>query len=192
MTVTEMKPIAVVQSRVRLRVEDYLLLDRSGAFADYAKTELIEGEVLYVNAQHRPHARVKTRLYRLLADALDALEIGLEALVEASVEITPENAPEPDIVLTYLPNGEGLVPLGSVALIVEVSDATLDIDLGRKATLYATHGIPEYWVIDVAGRVIHRMSTPSGGGYGERAAVAFGEMIASVTVAGLNVETGAL
>jgi len=35
---------------VRLRVEDYLLLDESGAFADYHKTELIDGEVLFMNA----------------------------------------------------------------------------------------------------------------------------------------------
>lgn len=34
----------------RLTPNDYLLLDRSGAFSDYSRTELINGTVYAVNA----------------------------------------------------------------------------------------------------------------------------------------------
>ncbi len=106
---------------VKLRLEDYLLLDESGAFDAYAKTELIEGEIFFMNAQHRPHARIKTRLLVLIAEALKGME--LEAIVEGSVAIPPINVPEPDIVVTSEAEGTGLIPLDSVRLIVELADA---------------------------------------------------------------------
>ena len=62
---TEMVPLTTVPLPVKLRVEDYLLLDGSGAFDGYGKTELLDGEVVYMNAQHRPHARIKSRLFGL-------------------------------------------------------------------------------------------------------------------------------
>lgn len=41
---TEQLPLNTSPLRVKLRIEDYLLLDRAGAFDAYAKTELIEGK----------------------------------------------------------------------------------------------------------------------------------------------------
>lgn len=83
--------------------------------------------------------------------------------------MTAHDAPEPDILLTSEPEGEGPVPLPSIALIVEVADTTLRNDLGIKQRVYASHGIPEYWIADVEGRVITRCgrqartAMPSGG-----------------------------
>lgn len=89
---------------VRLTLDDYLLLDGAGALADYAKTELIDGEILHMNARHRPHARIKSRLFRLLSDRLDKIG-GLEAIVGGSIGIPPHNSPGPDIVVTDDPEG---------------------------------------------------------------------------------------
>ncbi len=52
-----------------------------------------------------------------------------------------------------------------VRLVVEISDSTLGFDLKVKAPLYARAGIPEYWVVDIAGKrvIVHR--DPSGGAY---------------------------
>ena len=49
---------------------------------------------------------------------------------------------------------------------LEVSDSSLAFDLTTKAALYARAGIPEYWVLDVAGRrlIVHRQ--PANGKYG--------------------------
>ena len=41
--------------RAKLTVEDFLLLDRSGAFDAYAKAELINGTIFVVNAQFSEH-----------------------------------------------------------------------------------------------------------------------------------------
>jgi Uma2 family endonuclease len=40
----------------------------------------------------------------------------------------------------------------TAALVVEVSDTTLALDLTEKAEFYATAGIADYWVLDLEGR----------------------------------------
>ncbi len=51
-------------------------------------------------------------------------------------------------------------------MIVEISDSTLAFDRHEKAALYASAGIPEYWVIDPTGRrlLVHRKPQPDGYG----------------------------
>ena len=188
---TEVLPLNTTPLPVKLRIEDYLLLDRSGAFDAYAKTELIDGEIFYVGAQHRPHAWIKTQRFLAISAALRASQSPFEALVEASIAIPDRGVPEPDIVLTSEPEGEGLLPLGTVALVIEVADTTLANDLGVKARLYARSGIPEYWVADVEGKVIHQLWAPEGDAYAQRREVASGARLEAATVAGLVVE-GAL
>ena len=177
--------------KVRLRVEDFLLLDQSGAFADYTKTELIEGEIYVMNAQYSRHAQVKTDLAFALMQTLAAIASPLRVTIEVATRISDHSLPEPDIVLTSH-RGEGVVPLESVALIVEVSDTTLSIDMGLKLRIYAEAGVPEYWVVDVEGRVIHQMWGPSDEGYAERRKIGFGAVIEAATVEGVTVATWGL
>lgn len=174
---------------IKLRVEDYLLLDESGAFDGYAKTELIEGELYFMSPLHLPHARIQSRLFLRLAGALGAVGRGMEALVAGSVSMPPINVPEPDIVVTDQPEGEGLIRFESARLIIEVADTTLKTDLKRKATIYARHEIPEYWVVDVKDRKIHQLWAPRDEAYTERRLVAFGERIVAATIPDLVVET---
>jgi len=173
----------------KLRVEDFLLLDRTGAFSSYAKTELIGGTIVVMNAQHRPHARSKGLLFRRLEDALSAAGQQLGVLVEASVEMPPIDMPEPDLVVTSEPAGEGPVPLASVVLLVEVSDTTVATDLGPKAQLYAASGVPEYWVVDLPGRAVHQLWEPGSQGYVQKASVPLGQRLQARTIAGVAVNT---
>lgn len=175
--------------RVLLTIDDYALLDRSGALAEYGRTELIEGVIVAMNAQFRPHARMKMQLVHAFSNALKGRDDRLEILSEASVAVPPRNMPEPDIVLTTEPDGDGPVPAASVKLIVEISNDTLKFDLGEKAVLYACGGIPEYWVVDLNGGRVVRMWAPSDNGYGRRDEVALGERLASQTITSLVVST---
>ncbi len=52
-----------------------------------------------------------------------------------------------------------------VLLIIEVADSSLEQDLGEKAKLYAEHGIPEYWVVDVRSEQVHVHRKPENGRY---------------------------
>lgn len=183
---TEQLPLNTGPLPVKLRVEDYLLLDEAGAFEAYNKTELIEGEILFVNAQHRPHGRTKTEFAFRLRDALLAIGSDLAILIETAVALPPNSVPEPDILLTREPEGSGLVPLASVALIVEVADATLANDLKRKAAIYAGADVPEYWVIDVDRALLIQLWQPEGNSYVGRREQALAESIVAATIAGLE------
>lgn len=156
--------------RARLTVADFLVLDRSGAFDRYAKTELIGG---------RSSAALRT------------VGSDLRLTIEVAVRIDAENLPEPDMILTSF-RGEGPVPCETVALAVEVSDTTLRSDLGKKAGLYPAGKIAESWVVGLAARRIVKMWQPGDAGCAQRDEVALGEEIACATTAGLRVETRGL
>lgn len=173
--------------RARLTIADFDLLCRSGAFDHYAKTELLDGEIFVMNAQQRPHARIKTRLLIALAEALRVKGSHLFPIVEGGVAMPEGNVPEPDIVLTSAAEGEGWIPLDSVALVIEVSDSSLSHDLGRKARLYAGKAVPEYWVVDVKRGCVHQMWSPVGDSFAERREVKFGETIAAINVPDLAI-----
>ncbi|MDE2406022.1 MAG: Uma2 family endonuclease [Sphingomonadales bacterium] len=183
---TDHVPLTTTPLPVRLRVEDFFRLDDAGAFADYGKTELIRGEIFYMNSQHRPHARAKGQLFKALEQALSAMNSDLEVLIEATVAMPPFSAPEPDLLLTTQPDGEGPVPLASVRLIVEIADTTQQNDLGTKAGLYAENGVPEYWVVDLKARSVHQFWQPQGEAYAARRETTFAR-IESLTIPELAV-----
>jgi Uma2 family endonuclease len=56
----------------------------------------------------------------------------------------------------------------NIALVVEVSDATLRRDRTLKLRIYARAGIPVYWIINLPERQIEVYSEPAGEGYARR------------------------
>jgi Uma2 family endonuclease len=184
-----MLPIDTRIRRAKLTADDFELLDRHGAFAAYRKTELIDGDVYFVNAQHRPHGMVKMRLYDALRDRLKEIGSAYRPVAEFTLSLSRTDRPEPDLMLTSEPDGAGFVPLESVPLVIEVSDTTLATDLGKKKRRYAKAGVPEYWVADVNRRVVHRMWSPSATDYARKDEVEFGEAIQSATIDDLTITT---
>ena len=174
--------------KARLTVEDFLLLGEHGAFAANTRTELIEGEIWYVNSMYTRHGRMMTELAIEFGNALRNMSNALYPMVGVSTRIDDYSLPEPDLVISNY-DGEGVVPLEAAALLVEVSDSTLDIDLGRKLRIYARAGIAEYWVIDLKAAKVIQMWSPEGEGYRERREVPLGKCVEAATIAGLAVPT---
>lgn len=182
---TEQVPLTTSPLPYRLTVEDFFRLDEAGAFEGYGKTELIRGEVFYMNAQHRPHARAKMAMYEALRGWIETNDPDFSVLVEATVSMPPHTAPEPDLILTSEPDGDGPVPIASVRLLIEIADTTLSNDLKIKAGVYAENGVPEYWVVDLKKKLVHTMWSPGTEGYASRDKVKLGERIEAATIAGL-------
>ena len=176
----------------KLLAEDFLLLDRAGAFDAYSKTELIDGTIYVVNAQYSEHFKAKVRLLRRLADACDALGTGLEAWSEGTIALGPASMPEPDVFVTKQTPMSGPVDKDTVVLVVEVADTTQAFDLGEKSLAYGRGGVPEYWVIDLKVQIVCRRWSPGLDGYGQETMVKFGERIESATIADLLIETTGL
>ena len=187
---TALEPINVPQA-AKLLVRDFMLLCEAGTFADYAKSELIDGEIFCMNAIWAAHARIQSRLSRACWKGVDEAGLGLEVFSPVSIQLDESSMPEPDVILAE-DHRSGPVPAAKIRLIIEVSDSTLETDLGRKAALYARHGVAEYWVVDIEGKRIIQMWQPSGEAYAEQREVAFGDVVRAATLAGLVVETRGL
>ncbi len=52
-----------------------------------------------------------------------------------------------------------------VLLLIEVSDSTLRYDREVKVPLYARHGIPEVWIVDLQNGALHVYRKPESGKY---------------------------
>jgi Uma2 family endonuclease len=180
-----------VPHAAKLRMQDFMLLNDAGAFAEFAKSELIEGEIWVMNAAYSKHGKIQFELAFQLRIAMQANGIIGKIYTATSVDLGADSVPEPDIVVAQ-DHDDGPIPSAKVMLLVEVADSTLAMDLGRKSNLYAKARIPEYWVADVEGKVIHQHLGPSSDGYTARREVPFGEPIHSGTIEVLCVETGGL
>ncbi|WP_066480980.1 MULTISPECIES: Uma2 family endonuclease [unclassified Sphingomonas] len=177
---------------IKLRVEDYGLLQRSHELEPYGRTELIDGDIYAMSPQYRPHGYAKDELAYRMRRALEKLALDVHVATDQSITLSAHSEPQPDIILTTEPRGEGPIPGGTVRLIVEVADTTVRFDLDAKAGVYATAGVAEYWVVDVNARIIYRMTTPTGETYGVTTTHPFGDAIEAATIAGLRIDTSAL
>lgn len=176
----------------KLTVKDFLALSQSGTFDQYARTELIEGDIWVVNALYSRHARIQSLLLRSLGAACEALGTNLEAWVDGSVNLGGDSMPQPDVLIVELPIDQGPVPVDRLRIAIEVSDTSLSQDLGLKARVFAQAGVAEYWVADAEGRIIHQMWLPIDGIYSERREIPFGDGVVAATIPGLSITTDRL
>lgn len=117
-------------------------------FFDGRRVEFLHGEVVEMSPQGWPHALAKGNT----ADALRAVFAGVGWVSEQSPYPTAGSDPEPDVAVVPGRRRDFLDHPSVSLLVVEVADTTLDQDTTVKAELYATAGVEDYWVVDVAGR----------------------------------------
>ncbi len=133
-------------------VEEILRLQELGIIGEDDNFELVEGEIVPMQAKTHRHELIKISITIALAKALpDHLWMG----VESSMYLSDRTILEPDLVV--YPRGIELeaVQGGDMILAIEVALTTLGYDLGRKAKLYARYGVQELWVIDAKRRLTH-------------------------------------
>lgn len=151
----------------RLTVHDYYRMAEVGLLSPDDRVELIEGEIIEMPPIGDRHADVVRVLNKRLIRAVgDTAEVSCQLPVRLSLR----SEPQPDFAIIRA--GEGRYrkhPRSSdVLLLIEVSDSTLRYDLGKRASLYAAHGIPEYWVFDLQHNRVWRHRAPKGREYTQR------------------------
>ena len=140
--------------RHRITVHDYHRLAEIGVLAPDARVELIEGQIIDMAPIGNDHQSVVDQLNRALVMA-----VGDRAIVrtQGSIRLSEWSEPEPDVVLLK-PRPDfyrSEFALGTdTLLVIEVSDTTLRYDRDIKVPLYARHGVPEVWVVDVNGNAL--------------------------------------
>jgi Uma2 family endonuclease len=152
-------------TRYKLSVEDYHKLGAAGVLSEDSRVELIEGELIEMAPIGPKHASVVDTLVGLLAP-----QAGNQFRLSTQNPLTlmPRSEPQPDLMLLK-PRADryasSLPSAADVLVVIEVSDRTLEYDRGPKLSLYAQHGIPEYWIADVQAKCIRVFRNPTSTGY---------------------------
>jgi Uma2 family endonuclease len=131
-----------------------------GVIGEDDHLELVDGEILTMTPQNSLHSGTIMVLHARLQAAFGPQ---CSVRVQSPLALDEMSEPEPDLAVV---GGSGRDYLAahpdSALLVVEVADTTLPYDRGRKASLYARAGIAEYWIVNVADRVleVHRDPAP--------------------------------
>jgi len=144
---------------LRLSIEQYHAIIQAGILTDGDSVELLEGWLVFKIPKNPPH-RATTRLVRTALENI--LPRGW--YVDSQEPITLSNSePEPDIVVVrgdtrqYLDRHPGAE---DIALIIEVSDTTLQRDRTVKKRIYARAGIAIYWIVNLVEEQVEMYSQP--------------------------------
>lgn len=135
------------------RMIDLGIIDRE------EKLELLDGYVVLKMPQNPPHRNATMRLLDCL---LAHLPKGWVRLANSTVE-TGLFEPEPDVVVVrgVMADYEARNPVpADFGIVIEVSDSTLEGDRKRKSRLFAKLGLPVYWIVNLADRVIEVYTDP--------------------------------
>jgi Uma2 family endonuclease len=151
--------------RHRINVDEYHRMAEVGLLAPDARVELIEGEVMDMAPIGKLHAGKVDWVAELLTDAVRKQFI---VAVQRPIGLASDTELQPDVALLkrrpdfYCHAYPGPT---DVLLLVEVSDSSLRYDQRAKIPLYAKHGIPEVWLLDVQAKQLHCMRKPRAGIY---------------------------
>ncbi|MFI5378587.1 MAG: Uma2 family endonuclease [Tepidisphaerales bacterium] len=152
-------------------------------FFDGQRAELIEGEIVDMAPQLDRHYVAVC----LVTEALGAIfREGYHVRPQGPLRLGRKSEPEPDVAVVKgnLRSHIGRGHPTSAVLVVEVSDSSLGYDRSDKASLYAKHGIRDYWIVNLVDNVVevHRdpvTDTDAGFGwsYSNRQTVKSGESL---------------
>ena len=158
-----------LESRPPLTLEEFDALAEAEGWDEDTRVELLDGEIVWMSPINDPHAASVKRLNRLFNRRY--AEDQMLVSVQDPIRIERYDEPQPDVALLR-PRADfyaAATPTpADILLLIEVSDTTLRTDLGRKARIYASGGVPEYWVVDLNNRALYVHSIPAGGNYVDR------------------------
>jgi Uma2 family endonuclease len=147
--------------RIRpLRRVEYDALVSQGLLAE-SRVELLLGNLVEMTPQGPLHADVVAKLAARFGRALPP---DVEVRSHSPLALSEDSEPEPDI---------ALVPAGvystehprQALLVVEVADTSLAKDRRIKSALYATAGIPEFWLVNLTEKLVEVHRDPVAGSY---------------------------
>ena len=152
----------------RFTVSDYFRMAESGILPRDGRVELIGGEIVDMSPIGPFHSGSVNKLARRF--------MGNEAgrwwvSIQAPLDLGEFDMPEPDVALLRPVDDcyTDAHPVASdVLLLIEVSDSSLGFDQSVKVPLYAKHGIPEVWILNVPQRQLKVYRIPQAGAYQEK------------------------
>ncbi|MEQ1719421.1 MAG: Uma2 family endonuclease [Hyphomicrobium sp.] len=160
-----------------------------GVDRERERLELIDGELVPMNAKGARHEWVRGELNHYLSSRLPG---GLRLYPEPGWRPGGELYLEPEFLICRAGLQPSSVPPGEVLLLIEVADTSLRYDTATKGKIYAQLGVREYWVVNALTleTIVHL--EPGEQGYGNISILPPGETLAPVALPALTVSLGAL
>jgi Uma2 family endonuclease len=147
--------------RRRFTVEELEAMAAAGILGEDERIELIGGEVVPMSPKGNQHEVLKVALNRYWSKRIpDRLVLAQET----TFRLTPDTYVEPDFIFFDSKTRLKDLNADNALFVVEIADSSFAYDIGRKAALYASFGIPELWVIHAVRLEtrVHRMPSLTG------------------------------
>ncbi len=174
---------------VPITVDQFQRMIDSGILQDGDPIELIDGLLVRKDRSargenlmgHNPrHALLVSRLQRLLTSACESA--GSYLRIQLPIVLNNINAPEPDVAVVrgteedYADRHPGPADL---PLVIEVADSSLGTDRSTKQRLYATAGVPQYWLVNLPESQVEVYEQPdaASGKYAQKTICAAGQTV---------------
>jgi Uma2 family endonuclease len=127
---------------------------------DGNRYEVVDGELLVTPAPTAPHQRAVAEFLVLLREYARLSGVGEALASPADCELDPHGMVQPDVFVQGYLDGR-LAPAWNAGapllLVVEIlSPGTARADRTVKRRRYQRAGVPEYWIVDLDGRVVER------------------------------------
>lgn len=177
------------KAAIKFTYQDYKSLPES----ETERYELLEGELVMVPSPSFEHQNISGNLEFLLRLFVRDRDLGI--VLDAPFDVVlgkpgEERVVQPDILFVAKERREIIQEeevRGAPDLVIEVlSPATAERDRAYKRTLYARHGVKEYWLVDPEAKTIEVLKL-GGRGY-ERAGLYKGdEILTSPLLPGLAI-----
>lgn len=172
----------------RFTAQEYHRMGEVGILGEDDRVELVGGELVEMAPIGTRRLSCVVGLTHLLVERSQSRFF---VSVQNPVRLSERDEPEPDLSLLRTRPGPGATgPPGpeDVLLVIEVSDTTLSYDRNVKVPLYARAGVPEAWIVDLAGRKVEVHSGPGPDGYRASRSFGPGETIVSQAAEGFSLQ----
>ncbi len=140
--------------------QEYYELYEAGYF-EGKRVELINGEILEMSPQSFEHSWSLDVVAEKLREVF-----GRDYWVRSQAPFPRDewSEPEPDVLVSKGNRSSFTDHPTSAVLAVEVSKTSLHFDKSTKQSLYASMGVPDYWVLDLENRqlLVHRQPITDG------------------------------
>src|SRR5579859_3884632 len=152
-------------TRRALTVAEYHRMGEVGILHEDDRVELIEGELVAMTPIGSNHSGTINTLNRALVMAVGSRGV---VAVQNPVQLDDLSEPRPDFsILRPRPDDyrRATPRPDEVLLIIEVADSSLAYDRAIKRALYARHGIPEFWMVNLQANSVEVCRKPAGEAY---------------------------
>jgi hypothetical protein len=152
-------------ARRPLTVAEYHRMGEVGILTERDRVELIEGQLIAKSPIGSEHSGTVNALSYLLVQVVGTRGV---VAVQNPVQLDDLTEPEPDFaVLKPRPDyyRRATPRADEVLLLIEVADSSLAYDRAIKRSLYARHGIPEFWIVNLRAGEVEVCRTPAGDQY---------------------------